>query len=213
MTLIDTVKRTSREVGTSGLSLPAGSVDSLTSYGAPRPREVAENGPLWYLSMLLAALEAVLVLRRGALSELGSELGDCSCLTAAAELGQEPASVLPIRAFLLDAVGAGCFVPWGTGGAPKEKTGGQVFAAGSRASTGLAPRTHLPQRASQVPALLQGPQGHGEGWAGGRLGVPPSKPGQLFPPQRVCGRGTPVTLQAGRFRADAPSFQAPQASS
>lgn len=60
--------------------------------------------------MLLAALEAVLLLCR-TLSELGSELGDCSCLTAAAELGQEPASVLPVRAFLLDAVGTGCFVP------------------------------------------------------------------------------------------------------
>ena len=66
--------------------------------------------------------------------------------------------------------------PWGdmcVCGPPKEKTGGQGFASGSRASTGLAPRTHLPEGASPVLALLQGPQGHGEGWAGGQLRVHP----------------------------------------
>ena len=48
-------------------------------------------------------------------------------------------------------------------GAPKEKTGGQVFAAGSRASTGLAPRTHLPHLTGSCFAA--GPSGT---W--GRLG-------------------------------------------
>ena len=166
--LIDTVKLTPREVGTSGLSLPSGSVDSLASYGAPYSREVAENGQPLYLLMLFATLEAVLLLCRRTLSELGdSELGDCSWSHGSDRAGTGtyicPAQV---RAFLLDAVGTECFVHQGLGGTcvcgpPKEKTGGQGFASGSRASTGLAPRTHLPEGASPVPALLQGPQGHG----------------------------------------------------
>lgn len=161
--------------------------------------------------MLLAALEAVLLLRRGALSELGSELGDCSCLTAAAELGQEPASVLPIRAFCLMLWALGALYPRTLGGPQRKRLGARSLQLGPGHPPAWPPG--LTYHTSRVPALLQGPQGHGEGWAGGRLGVPPSKPGQLFPPQCVCGRGTPVTLQAGRFRADAPSFQAPQASS
>lgn len=138
--------------------------------------------------MFFATLEAVLLLCRTL-----SELDDCSWSHSSDKAGTGtcicPAQV---RAFLLDAVGTECFVcqrisgamwVWGT---PKEKTGGQGFASGSRASTCLAQRTHSPEGASPVPALLQGPQGHGEVWAGRRLRVhAPTRRGQLFPSQGV----------------------------
>ena len=216
MTLIDTVKLTPREVGTSCLSLPSGSVDSLTSYGASRSRKVAENGQSLYLLMFSATLEAVLLLCRTV-----SELGDCYWSHSSDKAGTGtcicPAQV---RAFLLDAVGTECFVCQRIRGAMcvwgplKEKTGGQGFASGSRASTGLAQMDLAPRGGLTCSCFAERSSGTWGrlGWVATQ-GSRPHKVGAAVSIPGCGGRGTPVTLQPGRSRADAPSFQALQASS
>lgn len=220
--MIDTVKLTPREVGTSGLSLPSGSVDSLASYGAPYSREVAENGQPLYLLMLFATLEAVLLLCRRTLSELGdSELGDCSWSHGSDRAGTGtyicPAQV---RAFLLDAVGTECFVHQGLGGTcvcvgpQRKRLGARALHLGPEHPLAW-PRGLTYQRGPHLFLLCcKALRDMGKVGLGGNSGfIPSTRQGQLFPSQGVCGRGTPVTLQPGRSRADTPSFQAPQASS